>query len=383
MADETIPGPALVPTDWDDDADPPSSPTILVVDDDPGQRRLLRARLERAGMGVAEAGDGQVAMKALTEQRVDLVLLDVQMPGESGVEVCRRIRATWDAIELPVVMVTSMTDRDTRVWGRAVGANEFLVKPVDEAELLIRLGNLLKLKRLHEQLADLGNRGVAQATRREEAAQIAQREAEQRAARIEEDLTGIGRRLGQAVTARILDGGRELLLSRIAALTATELGVPQDEAARYPKAFLLRDVGMAAAPTRWQPDQGASDEARGALHPGIGHWILGAAKTPWIHLAATIALSHHERWDEGGYPDGRAGEEIPLPGRIAAVLDGLLVREDPDDGDTLLEALERVRAGASTRFDPEVVAAVGAVIERRPALQRAWTEGDPKAPWGE
>ncbi len=144
--------PSLLRTIDPDRAGPREPETILLVEDNPTTRFLLRQALTRAGYRVEEAGDGDVAMELLQTRTFALVLLDVRMPGHDGIEVCTEIRRRWSSLELPVIFTTGLDDREARVWCKAVGGDEFLSKPIDPTELLIRIGNLLKLSRYHRQL---------------------------------------------------------------------------------------------------------------------------------------------------------------------------------------------------------------------------------------
>ena len=137
-----IPPPAATP--------PPARPRILVVDDELRNRRLLDALLVPEGYEVLTAASGEEALGIVSEHRADLVLLDVMMPGLDGIETCRRIRADLGERFLPIIFVTALGDRDARVRGKVAGADEFLSKPIDEAELLVRVRNLLEVKAYHD-----------------------------------------------------------------------------------------------------------------------------------------------------------------------------------------------------------------------------------------
>ena len=132
-------------------AEVPARPsTVLVVDDEEPNRQLLSALLSAQGFGVLTARDGESALAAIERGDVDLVLLDVMMPGMDGIEVCRRVRQELGRTELIIVFVTALSDRDSRMRAKVAGANDFLVKPVDSYELAFRTRQWLKLGRLHE-----------------------------------------------------------------------------------------------------------------------------------------------------------------------------------------------------------------------------------------
>ena len=121
-------------------------PLILVVDDEPRNRSLLRACLEEKGTVIAEAGNGIEALEMIDRQEPDLVLLDVMMPGLDGFETARRIKERAGEGFLPVVLVTALVDRESRLKGLEMGADEFLTKPIDTHELRVRVRNLLALR---------------------------------------------------------------------------------------------------------------------------------------------------------------------------------------------------------------------------------------------
>ena len=144
----------LPPPRWEDDVDDETEgkDTILVVDDNESVRTLMKRSLIHAGYLVLEASDGQIALELMETKVVNLVLLDVRMPGMDGIELCTELRRRWDSLTLPVVFVTGLADREARVWCKAVGGDEFLTKPMDETELLIRVDNLLRLRRYHRRI---------------------------------------------------------------------------------------------------------------------------------------------------------------------------------------------------------------------------------------
>ncbi len=127
-----------------------TAPRVLVVDDKAHNRQLLWAILVPEGYEVMEAADGETAIEILTHKRVDLVLLDVMLPGMDGIETCRVIRRKLGMLALPVIFVTALSDRLSRLRGQAAGGDEFLSKPIDEVELLLRVRTLLRAKAYHD-----------------------------------------------------------------------------------------------------------------------------------------------------------------------------------------------------------------------------------------
>ena len=125
---------------------------ILVVDDHEHNRILLQEILEQQGYQIDLASDGLEALRAIAQAQPDLVLLDVNMPGLDGFEVCRRLRAGGESAALPVILVTALADREQRLEGIAAGANDYLTKPIDRADLLLRVRNALRMRSLHREV---------------------------------------------------------------------------------------------------------------------------------------------------------------------------------------------------------------------------------------
>lgn len=124
--------------------------TVLVVDDDPTNRELLRDVLEVEGHSVSEAEDGTSALAIAFEGGTDVILLDVMMPAPDGFEVCRRLKADPQTAAIPVLLVTALSDRRARLEGMRAGANDFLPKPIDTVDTVLRVRNAVRLKRLHD-----------------------------------------------------------------------------------------------------------------------------------------------------------------------------------------------------------------------------------------
>lgn len=128
-------------------------PRILIVEDDPANVDLMKAQLHGEGYSVDSAGDGEEALLHVAQNRPDLVLLDIMIPKKSGFEVCKKIKKTEETRSIPVIMVTALKDMESRVKGIAVGADDFLSRPVDKSELVARVRSMLRIKQLHDELA--------------------------------------------------------------------------------------------------------------------------------------------------------------------------------------------------------------------------------------
>ena len=286
-------------------------PKILLVDDEERNLKLLALLLGREGYLLATAGNGQEALARVRDFLPDLILLDVMMPVMDGFEVCRRLRADPAFGQIPVVMVTALEDRESRLTGLEAGANDFLSKPVDGTELLVRVRNLLKVKEFADFLAD-HNRILAD--------QVAAKTRELRDAYIDTVY-----RLTLAAEYKDEDTAAHIRrISLYTAHMARLLGLDEEavEVMRY--ASPMHDVGKIGIPDQILLKPGPLTAEEFAVmkgHPLIGTGILGGSTAPVLISAARFALHHHERWDGKGYPAGLKGEEISLEGRILNLVD--------------------------------------------------------------
>jgi len=241
----------------------------------------------------------------------DLIIVDYMMPDIDGVEFIRQFRAKPENEDVPILMVTADHERQTRYNALQSGATDFLNKPVDRNEFQPRVHNMLALRRAH-----LSTRLRAQELEAEvhkATATIHQRE--------EETVT----RLARAAEFRDPETGAHIQrMAHYSALIARQLELPKDFCSTILLAAPMHDVGKLGIPDHilMKPGKLTVDEfAQMKRHPLIGYDILKDSSSPVIRMAATIALSHHEKFDGSGYPHGTCGEAIPLEGRIVAVAD--------------------------------------------------------------
>jgi putative two-component system response regulator len=286
-------------------------PRILCVDDEPSNIRLYEAILSSQGYATVTAVSGSEALEKMREQGVDVVLLDVLMPGMSGFETCRQIRETPDLAHVPVVMVTTLADKESRLKGLEAGASDFLSKPFDRTELLVRVRNLLQIKEYEDFLQE--HNAILEA-------QVAEKTSELRQAYIDTVY-----RLTLAAEFKDEDTYAHLRrISLFARHLAQTLGLPEQEAELMFYASPMHDVGKIGIPDRilLKPGRLDADEFETMKsHTLIGGKILKDAKSAILQAAETIALTHHERWDGSGYPFGLTGEQIPMAGRIVNLVD--------------------------------------------------------------
>jgi putative two-component system response regulator len=325
---------------------------ILVVDDQEANALLLQAVLTRAGYSRVEMMADPLAVVArCSEQPPDLLLLDWHMPGRSGAEILEDIAfLTEEPNWMPVLVLTADIAPDTKRRALSLGARDFLTKPIDVPEVLLRVRNLLQTRYLRVELErtnDQLHERVLQRTRELEDAKLEMLDRLALAAEYRDDATGQhADRIG-----------------RTSQLLALGLGLDPAEATLIGHAARLHDIGKIgiADALLLKPGKYTAEEMRSMeMHASIGARILSGSTNELLTLAKQIALTHHERWDGRGYPSGISGEEIPLPGRIVAVadvFDALTHRRPYKEAWPVPTAVREVLGEAGTRFDPVVTAA--------------------------
>ncbi len=263
---------------------------ILVVDDETLIRQILTDQLVEAGYLVSTARDGEEALAKVADESPDLILLDVIMPKLDGFEVCRRLKSDERTILIPVVMITVLTATQERIKGIEVGADDFLSKPFNPQELMTRVRSLLRLKRFTDEL---------------------------------EKGEGVLFALALSVEARDPSTGDHCdRLARASVALGKRLGLPRAQLKALYRAGILHDLGKIATPDAILLKAGALTELEAAAirkHPLIGERICAPLRS--MRLVVPIIRHHHERLDGSGYPDGLAGEAIPLPAQILQCVD--------------------------------------------------------------
>jgi len=333
---------------------------ILVVDDQEQNLRLLEQILKRDGYGdVILAAGGDAGLTAFGERTPDIVLLDLHMPGVDGFEVLREIRGRAPAIHaLPVVVLTADIDPEARLRALDMGASDFLTKPFDHAEVLLRMRNLLTTRALHlevQRSIDLLELRVRERTAELEAAQLE-----------------VAQRLARAAEFRDDDTGQHThRVGRLSALLARECGLSEWRVELMKQAAPLHDVGKIGVPDAILLKPGKLDPEEFEVmkrHTTIGGQLLADGRSELLQLARTIALNHHERWDGTGYPAGTGGQAIPLEGRVVAIIDvfDALTHTRPYKPAWPVErAIATIGEGAGSAFDPALVDAFGRLADGR------------------
>jgi putative two-component system response regulator len=330
-----------------------SEARLLVIDDDLAMVMLLQGLLEHAGYAsVLSTTDPREAARLFDSSPPDLVLLDLQMPHLDGFAVLDELRTRIPADNyLPILILTGTEAPEAKHRALFRGAKDFLSKPFDPLELLLRLHNLLEARFLHLKLRDQNERLVGQVSERALELLAAQDDTIERLAQVVEfhdDGTGHH-------TRRVGD-----LSAKIAEL----LGMPKERVELIQRAAPLHDVGKIGIPDAilLKPGRLTPDEFEVVkMHPSIGARILSGGRSEYLSAAEEIALAHHERWDGMGYPHGLSGEDIPLPARIVAVADffDAVTHDRPyRPAWAVDEALRVVDEEMGHHFDPHVAQAL-------------------------
>lgn len=296
----------------DDSFSPSADPArVLVVDDDELQRGILVTVLEHEGYEVAQAGDGTSTYWQVQQQRPDLILLDVVLPDTNGFEITRSLKSKIETAGIPIILVTSRAERETRIQGLESGAEEFLTKPVDHIELTVRVRNLLNLKMFHDLLRH-NNR-------------ILERQVDEKTEQVRQQCIETVLTLTRAAEYRDENMGRHVnRISHYAATLAEHIGMNRRFREQIFYASPMHDIGKLGIPDHILLKPAPLTENEWQImktHTTLGREILSGNNSPFLEMGAQIAMSHHEYWDGSGYPQGLRGEEIPLAARIMTICD--------------------------------------------------------------
>ena len=302
-------------------------PVVLVVDDGAANRELIRSFLSALDCEVRLAEGGEAALAMIANAPPDLVLLDVRMPHMDGYEVCRRIKAMPRGRLLPVVMITGLSQTKHRVAALEAGADDFMTKPVEAAELIARVRSALRLKELYNTLDSAEHVIFSLATAVEAKDSFTERH-----------------------TQRVGESARFL---------GAKLGLPEVNLEDLYRGGIIHDIGKIGVSDSILLKPGPLDDVertRMQAHVAIGENIVRPLRSTSGLLP--IIRHHHEHYDGRGYPDGLRGREIPRLARIVSVCDAFdaLVNDRPYRLRCSTEqALAVLRAGAGTQWDPEAV----------------------------
>lgn len=317
--------------------------SVLVVDDTPDNIDLLTEVLSD-DYRIRVATSGEKALKIVySDEPPDLILLDIMMPGLSGLEICRRLKANPDRRRIPIIFVTAMTSVEDEKLGLELGAVDYITKPISPPIVRARVRTHLAL---YDQTREL------------------ERMVNQRTQELLTTRQQIIRRLGRAAEFKDNETGNHVLrMSHYARLIAEAHGMGQAAAGVIFNTAPMHDIGKIGIPDAILLKPGKLDAAEWKVmhqHPIMGAEIIGKHDNELLESARIIALSHHEKWDGSGYPQGLKGEDIPLEGRIVAIADvfDALVSVRPYKAAYSVEySLSLMENDTGRHFDPELMKA--------------------------
>ncbi|MFG0306051.1 MAG: HD domain-containing phosphohydrolase [Phycisphaerales bacterium JB040] len=311
---------------------------ILAVDDDATSRLMLRGSLEAQGYRVSTAENGLEAFDVISNEQVNLVISDWNMPEMDGVELCRAVRGLHPDHYIYFILLTSRNSKQEIVSGLEAGADDYIAKPFDPAELSTRV-------KVGIRTASLDTRDAAIFA----LAKLAESRDPETGAHLERV-----QNYSRLLTIRLAESGR----------------TPQTLNAEFVRLIYsttpLHDIGKVAIPDSILLKPGHLTDSEFEImksHTTVGAETLAAVlekypQVPYLKMAHDIALYHHERWDGSGYPHGLAGEDIPLPARIMAVADVYDALVSKRVYKNALEhnvAFSIIREGSGSHFDPDIV----------------------------
>jgi putative two-component system response regulator len=317
---------------------------ILIVDDEAAVRQLLSRRVAREGYRCEEASTGDEALIKIKSNPVQLVILDIKMPGRSGIELLPEIKAAHP--DIAVIMATAITDTSTAIQCMKQGAYDYITKPFNLDGVVLSIERALEKRKL-----ELENRDYQQ--------HLEQKVGEQ-AQKIRASFLNAITALVYALEAKDkYTSGHSQRVAEISVAIAAELGLSQQDIEKIRLAGLIHDIGKIGVRESILNKSGrvnASEYQHILSHCDIGEHIL----TPIVEDEQILKAvrHHHERYDGTGYPDGLSGEQIPLGARILAVADtydAIISGRPYREAESIQTACNEIQRHKGTQFDPEVV----------------------------
>ncbi|MEJ1417825.1 MAG: response regulator [Candidatus Sedimenticola sp. (ex Thyasira tokunagai)] len=322
---------------------------LLIVDDKQANVTLLERMLAADGYhSVISTTDSRDACDLFLGFEPDLMILDLRMPHLDGFEVMERLKKSHQGDYLPVLVLTAQADKKTRLRALAAGAKDFIAKPLDRTEALVRIGNMLEVNLLHRRALDTNK--------------ILEQRVWERTRELRETQLEIIRRLGRAAEYKDKETGDHIIrMSRISQVLGRATGMSRDESELLLHASPMHDIGKIGIPDSILLKQGPLDDAEWELmksHATIGYKMLDGHTSPIMESAKIIAYTHHEQWNGSGYPQGLKGDEIPLPGQICAladVFDALTSSRPYKPAWSINDAVATIEQQRGIHFSPELV----------------------------
>ncbi|MBK9625112.1 MAG: response regulator [Rhodocyclaceae bacterium] len=322
---------------------------IFIVDDEPSNLKLLDKLLTSQGYtNLVTIQDSREVLLRYAEGRPDLILLDINMPYLDGYQVMEQLRALGDPLLAPIVILTAQHSRDFLLKALTAGARDFVGKPFDRLELLMRVRNLLEAHSAHRMALEQND--------------LLESMVQERTKELNDTRLQVVRHLGRAAEYRDNETGLHIIrMSKMAAALAKSLAWNVADCELMLLASPMHDIGKIGIPDGILLKAGKFEPHEWQImqtHATIGADILSDGDSDLLRLASLIALTHHEKWDGSGYPSGLAGNAIPQAGRIVAiadVFDALTSARPYKRAWSIEQAVALITERSGTHFDPEVV----------------------------
>lgn len=340
---------------------------VVIVDDVIANSRLLESSLRAFGLrDTISFSDSAAALDWLQHNPWSLLLLDLDMPAPNGFDILRAL-ADRDRSSNPIIIITALNDAASRRTGLELGANDYLSKPVDLPEVILRVRSNLQLSQASLALYE-ANTTLEQRVR-------------ERTAQLSQSYSALVRTLCRASAYRDSETGNHIVrIGESAALIAKAYGMSADWVELIRQAAPMHDVGKIGIPDAVLRKPGKLDEDEWQVmrqHVEIGARIIGEHSSGLLRTAQRIALSHHEKWDGSGYPNGLRGEDIPLEGRIVAiadVFDALTSVRPYKPAWPVEEAVAFLREQSGRHFDPRLVELFITCLPEILQIRERWAE---------
>ena len=322
-------------------------PKILAVDDEPNNLQVINQVLSE-NYQLRFAKNGKDAIEIATRQQPDLILLDIMMPDMDGFEVCRQLKICKVTAHIPIIFVTAMSEMEDECKGFELGGVDYIIKPISPEIVRARVKTHLTLVSANE---------------------------------LKETRMHIIQRLGRAAEYKDNETGFHVLrMSHYSKLIAMAAGLDESSQETLLNAAPMHDIGKIGTPDYilLKPIKLDDDEWEiMKKHANVGADIIGEHDSALLKMARSIALTHHEKWDGSGYPQGLKGEEIPLAGRIVAiadVFDALTSARPYKKAWPVEEAVAYINSAAGSHFDPELIECFNNVLPDILVIKDHWEE---------
>jgi putative two-component system response regulator len=321
--------------------------TLLLVDDEPNNLHLLRQILQY-DYHLLYATDGKKALEICKTQKPDLILLDIMLPKINGYKVCEALKQNPNTERVPIIFISAMGKTTDQTHGFELGAVDYITKPISPGIIKARISTHLSLVRNKE---------------------------------LQESRLQIIHRLSRAAEYKDNETGLHVIrISHYSHILALAAGLSKPVAEIIYQAAPMHDIGKIGIPDHILLKPGPLNEEEWAVmrqHPEIGAQIIGEHDSDLLRSAALISLSHHEKWDGSGYPNGLKGKDIPLEGRIVSIVDvfdALTSKRPYKKAWPIKRAVAYLQNQAGHHFDPELTALFIDHLPHILEIKKRWSE---------